>query len=240
MKYSPGRTSIRLSIAVSLLLGGLVLPIGAETYVEFKPDLPVGTKCLIDPAVLHPTQTMVGMREVEMRTAQLKGWSVNRRERFMQERTAPIVIGPGNEVYLLDHHHLALMLLQSKILPTMYVEIKGNYAALSEQDFWAMMEKRQWVYLFDEAGHVLKGPSQLPKRILDLRDDPYRSLAWLVRERGGYKQVKVLYQEFLWANYFRSRIKIEGGEEGYQRAVAAALPLCHSPQARDLPGYIAP
>ena len=226
-------------MAVGLFLCGVVIPARAGDYVPFKPDLPVGTKCLIDPAVLHPTQAAVGMREVEMRIAKMKGWSAKKRERFMQEKTAPIVIGPGNEVYLLDHHHLARLLLESKILPRMYAEIKGNYAALPEPDFWAMMKERKWVYCFDEAGRALNDPSQLPKRIMDLRDDPYRSLSWLVREQNGYKEVDAPYLEFLWANFFRSRIKIDPGKEGCERAVPAAMLLCHSPEAKDLPGYIA-
>jgi hypothetical protein len=169
----------RLLIAASLFLCGQAIPAASEQYVPIRPDLPAGTKCLIDPAVLHPTQAAVGMREVEMRTAQIKEWSASKRERFLQEKTAP-----------------------------------------------------------NEAGRALKGPSELPKRILDLRDDPYRSLAWLVREQNGFKQVSVPYMEFLWGNFFRSRIRIEGGAEGYARALSAAMRICHSPEAKDLPGYI--
>lgn len=228
----------RLLIALSLLLCGVVIAAGAEVYVPFRPDLPVGTKCLIDPAVLHPTQSAVGMREVQMRIAKMKRWSAKRRERFMLEKTAPIVIGPGNEVYLLDRHHLARLLLESKIAPLMYAEIKGNWTALSESEFWAMMKQRQWVYLCDEAGRPLNDPSQLPKRIMDLRDDPYRSLSWLVREQNGYRNVDAPFLEFLWANFFRSRVTIEPGKRGYGRALSAAMRICHSPEAKDLPGYI--
>ncbi len=225
--------------AAGLLLCGVVNAGSAGDYVPFRPDLPVGTKCLVDPAALHPTQAGVGMREVEMRIHKMKTWPAKRVERFMIEKTAPIVIGPGNEVYLLDHHHLARLLLESKLMPAMYAEIKGNYGALSAPDFWAMMKERQWVYLFDQAGRPLKDPSQLPKRVMDLRDDPYRSLSWLVREQHGYREVDTPYLEFLWANFLRSRITIGPGKRGCERAVHAALRLCHSPEAKDLPGYVA-
>jgi hypothetical protein len=234
----PKITKVRLSIALSLFLCGVVLAARADTYVPFRPDLPVGTKCLIDPAILHPTQSAVGMREVWMRIAKMQRWSAKRRQRFLQAKTAPILIGPGNEVYLLDHHHLARMLLESKIMPALCAEIKGNCAALSDHDFWAMMQERKWVYLFDEAGRPLNDPSELPKRIKDLRDDPYRSLSWLVREQNGYKDVGTPFLEFLWANFFRSRIQIDPGRKGYDRALAAAMRICHSPEAKDLPGYI--
>lgn len=237
-EHSVKKTSVRLFIAVSLFLFGVVIPARAGNYVAFRPDLPVGTKCLIDPAVLRPTQSTVGMREVEMRIEKMKGWPAKKCERLLREKTAPIVVGPGNEVYLLDHHHLARLLLESRIMPLMYAEIRGNCAALSEQDFWTTMKERKWVYLFDETGHPLSDPSQLPKRIMDLRDDAYRSLSWLVRERNGYKQVDVPHLEFLWANFFRSRINIQAGKAGYAQALSAAMRICHSPEAKDLPGYI--
>jgi hypothetical protein len=239
MKHFPKNTGVGLLIALSLFLCGVGIQARAQDYVPFRPDLPVGTKCLIDPAVLHPTQSAVGMREVEMRIAKMKGWSAKKRERYMQEKTAPIVVGPGNKVYLLDHHHLARLLLESKIMPMMYAETKGNYAALPEREFWATMKERKWVYLFDEAGRPLKDPSQLPERIMDLRDDPYRSLSWLVREQNGYEEVDVPHLEFLWANFFRPRIKIDSDKEGYDRALREAMRLCHSPEAKALPGYIA-
>jgi hypothetical protein len=210
----------------------------AGDYVPFRPDLAVGTKCLLDPASLRPTQTGVGMREVEMRIAKMRRWPAKRVQRFMETKVTPIVIGPGNEVFLLDHHHLARLLLESKMMPLMYAEIKTNWAALSERDFWARMEEHQWVYLFDETGRPLKDPSELPRRVMDLRDDPYRSLSWLVRESNGYKEVDAPFLEFVWANFFRSRVKIGAGKHGYDRALSAALRLCHSPEAKDLPGYI--
>ena len=96
----------------------------------------------------------------------------------------------------------------------MYAEIKGNYGALSAPDFWAMMKERQWVYLFDQAGRPLKDPSQLPKRVMDLRDDPYRSLSWLVREQHGYREVDTPYLEFLWANFSSLPDNHWTGQEG--------------------------
>jgi len=235
-----GLARLWLVIGLGLLLGGVAMAAGADNYVPFRPDLPAGTKCLIDPGLLHPTQSAVGMREVELRIAKMKRWPAQRRERFLLEKTAPILIGPGNEVYLLDHHHLARMLLESRIKPLMYAEIKGNYAALSEHDFWALMKERQWVYLFDEAGRPLSDPSQLPRRIMDMRDDPYRSLSWLAREQGGYQDVGTPFLEFHWANFFRSRITIGPGRRGYDRALSAAMRLCHSAEAKGLPGYMRP
>jgi hypothetical protein len=36
-----------------------------------------------------------------------------------------------------------------------------------------------------------------------MRDDPYRSLAALVRKSGGYEKSTRPFSEFVWANHFR-------------------------------------
>jgi len=227
-------------LAITLLTCGALVAGEAGAPVPFRPDLPVGTKCLIEPALLHPTQTGIGLREVQLRIAKMRRWPAKRLQGFLEARITPVVIGPGNEVYLLDHHHLARLLLESKLAPVMRAEIKANWAALPERDFWARMREHNWVYLADEAGLPLKDPSQLPKRVMDMRDDPYRSLSWLVRERHGYREVDAPFLEFRWADFFRSRISIGAGTRGFERALAKALRLCHSPEAKDLPGYARP
>jgi hypothetical protein len=74
--------------------------------------------------------------------------------------------------------------------------------------------------------------------LADLQDDKYRSLAWAVLEAGGYQKSDVPFQEFMWGNYFRQHLIFENSEEGFRQAVIEALPLCQSPQASQLPGYI--
>jgi len=39
-------------------------------------------------------------------------------------------------------------------------------------------------------------------------DDPFRSLAWMVRNNGGYGQVDTDYSDFMWANFLRSYIQL--------------------------------
>jgi len=49
----------------------------------------------------------------------------------------------------------------------------------------------------------------LPERVAELEDDPYRSIAWYVRNRSdeeggpGFYKVNVEFFEFLWADYLR-------------------------------------
>ncbi len=49
-----------------------------------------------------------------------------------------------------------------------------------------------------------------PRRnIKDLAFDPYRSLAWIVRDRHGYLKTDAPFSEFKWANFFRNCILLD-------------------------------
>ena len=52
-------------------------------------------------------------------------------------------------------------------------------------------------------------PQTLPTHIKDLAFDPYRSLAWIVREQHGYIKNNVPFSEFKWANFFRTRVLLD-------------------------------
>ncbi len=240
MEKSKSAIASHLSLWAGLLLGVVAQLVHADEFVPFRPDLPAGTKCKIEVSLLHPTQAAVGMYEVQLRSNKMQKWSAAKLDAYMRGKVAPVVVGPGNLVYLLDHHHLARVLADTKLSPTLYAVVKGSHAHLAARDFWKLMTEQHWVFLLDEAGHELKDPSQLPTAIRDMRDDPYRSLAWMVREQGGYNLSGAFFAEFQWANYFRHRIPFETTPAGYGQATAAALKISHDPAAKDLPGFIAP
>jgi len=81
-------------------------------------------------------------------------------------------------------------------------------------------------------------PVLLPEKIKMLQDDPYRSLAWLVRKNGGYKKTAIPFAEFKWARYFRKKIKLSGKKHAIKDALPLALELARDPEAENLPGYI--
>ena len=69
-------------------------------------------------------------------------------------------------------------------------------------------------------------------------DDPYRSLAGLARTEGAYtKGPEDYFIEFVWANFYRTRIKIKKGKDGFVKALKKAVKLSHSPEASGQPGY---
>ena len=228
------------SRAAASVLWTLALPALAAEPVAFRPELPTGTLCRIEVALLHPTQFAVGAKEAEMRAGRVGTMKPDKLERYLRGKIAPVVVGPGGVPYLLDHHHLALLLTKTGASRTMYANIRENWRELSGPEFWTRMKERNWAWLFDENGRGPLDPAQLPPSMAGLRDDPFRSLAWAVRQQDGYRDSGVLFADFRWADFFRSRVKIPPGPDGFDRAVAEALKLARTPAAKDLPGYRAP
>ncbi len=93
------------------------------------------------------------------------------------------------------------------------------------------------LYPFDEFGRRI-APSALPARLDDLRYDPYRDLAWSVREAGGYEKSQRPFAEFQWAGHFRTRISRALMRDNYKAAVKAGLKQARSGEAAGLPGWI--
>jgi hypothetical protein len=185
---------------------------------------------------LHPTQFALGMREVESKAKKLKKMTPKQRKRFLTDRLVQVVIGPNSVYYIVDHHHLvrACWEVGIKKVP---VEIKANLSSMSEKNFWHAMAAAHWMHPFDQFGNGGHKPKLFPPDVRGMADDPYRSLAWAVREAGGYDKVFVPFSEFKWANYFRKKVEIEKVYADFDSAVKKALKACGDAKAAALPGY---
>ena len=192
----------------------------------------VGTLCKIELKSLRPTQSVLGMLEVKDKIKKLKEMSKDDLKAYLDDHVAPVVIGPDAEPYIIDHHHLGYALLISKTRDEIHTEIVANWKELSPEDFWTLMQKKNWTYLNG------KKPTHLPKSLHDLEDDPYRSLAWLARESKGFEKVKVPFSEFKWADFFRTHIPIDPNDRHLEKALQHALELSRSAKAKDLPGFL--
>lgn len=187
---------------------------------------------------LRPTQITVGMIEVADKRKHLATMGNHERKAFLKAHPIPAVFGPDAQLYLTDHHHLARA-LRDDGYDTGFFMVEANLSELAMADFWKTMSARQWVHPIDADGHACP-ISALPQRIEDLIDDPYRSLAGYVRDAGGFAKTPTAFEEFQWAAFFRSRIKIVAHPDRstFEAAVAQALALAHSPAAKGLPGYL--
>ena len=99
------------------------------------------------------------------------------------------------------------------------------------------MREKNYVYLYDNQGRGPLEVEKLPKKVTELTDDPYRSLAWEVRNRGGFQKTMAAFAEFQWANFFRKRIEIGRKVKDFEKAVKIGLKISHSVEAKKLPGY---
>ena len=185
---------------------------------------------------LYPTQITVGMREVR---AKRKHWrSVGRKGEFLGRHLIPVIRGPKNRFYVIDHHHLALALLQEgvrKIAITVFADL----AALDSDAFWTYLDNRGWLHPYDAKGRR-RPYGNLPRRVSGLLDDPFRSLAGELRRAGGFAKDTTPFSEFLWADFLRRRIKRTRVEDNFTQALERALKLARSEDAGFLPGWCGP
>jgi hypothetical protein len=209
----------------------------AENWVSYAPALPAGARCMVDVARLHPTQFAVGFWEIDRRGEKVADKSGKKLLKYMEEHVGQIVVGPAGEPYIIDRHHLACILQRTGKSPYIFAIVEANFRSLAVDSFWKEMDARKWAYLYDENGKGPLDPKLLPRWIKDLKDDPYRSLAWAVRERGCFEKSDEPFAEFQWANFFRRKLPAGGTHATMERRIEEALRLCHGPGAAGLPGY---
>ena len=195
---------------------------------------------LLSPVPIHslrPTQITVGLIEVEEKRRQ---WDElgEKKASFLGQHMMPVVIGPKGRPYVIDHHHLALALHnegQKKVL----IQPVANLKRLSQEHFWRFLDNKGWLHPFDEKGQ--RQPySAIPKKIGQLKDDPFRSLAGAVRNAGGYAKETTPFMEFIWADYFRKAFRAREIRAHWHSTLERAVALAHDRDAHFMPGWCGP
>jgi hypothetical protein len=187
---------------------------------------------------LRPTQITVGMREV---LAKRKHWRTTSKKKggeFLGKHMIPVILGPKGRNYVIDHHHLARA-LHDEGVKDVAVTVIANLSKLDIDAFWTVMDNRSWMHPFDAKG-VRRHYSDIPKSVIDLVDDPFRSLAGELRRAGGFAKDTTPFSEFLWADFLRRRMKRKAVEADFNRAIDKALELAKSTDAGYLPGWCGP
>jgi hypothetical protein len=184
---------------------------------------------------LRPTQMTVGMAEVQDKARLWVDMPKKQRHKFLQSHWFPAVLGPKRHFYIVDHHHLGRALLDEGETHCQIVLLK-DLSELTPDEFWVVMDHHQWQHTYDAKGRRCPA-RELPKRLDELTDDPYRSLAAAVRRAGGFPKDATPFSEFLWADFFRRRVPVREVKSDLAAAVQAALPWCHSAAAAHLPGW---
>ena len=189
-------------------------------------------------SLLRPTQIAVGMRLVKLKAKGLRKLDRKPQElvNFILENPIRVVLGPQQQAFVIDHHHLGLALLDEGF-KTAPVFVEADLSSLGDDAFWEEMELRKWLRAVDQKGRA-RSVDDIPDTLKDLKDDPYRSLAGFVRYEGGFHKTDTPYMEFEWADYFRLLIKPSVLKSDFNVAVKTGVKLAHAAGAQSLPGYI--
>jgi hypothetical protein len=184
---------------------------------------------------LRPTQLSVGYAEVELKARQWARLEKKERKLQLEHHVFPAVLGPGKDFYIVDHHHLGIALLDEGIVDV-FVATLDDMSWLEPAVFWRTMEFRAWSHPYDNRGQR-RDFRDMPQRLTQLKDDPYRSLAGLVRNAGGVAKDQAPFVEFLWADFFRPLVAARLIKNEPRRATREGVRLARSGAARYLPGW---
>ena len=188
---------------------------------------------------LRPTQMTVGMREVKEKRKRWRGHkSDKKRAELLGKHMIPVVLGPDQRYYVVDHHHLARALYDEGVKDIL-VTVIGNLSMVGRDAFWGVMDNKRWCYPYDAKGER-RHFKDIPKSVAALKDDPFRSLAGELRRAGGFAKDTTPFSEFLWADFLRRRLSRKAVEADFAKAMERGLALAKGQDAIYLPGWCGP
>jgi hypothetical protein len=185
---------------------------------------------------LYPTQITVGMREVREKRRRWR--SAARKSAFLGSHLIPVIRGPKQRCYVVDHHHLALALHEEGV-EKIAITVVADLSRLDKEGFWTYLDNRGWMHCYDAKGRR-RPHTDIPRHVSGLVDDPFRSLAGELRRAGGFAKDTTPFSEFLWADFLRRRVKRARVEDDFPAALEQALKLSKSSDADYLPGWCGP
>jgi hypothetical protein len=180
------------------------------------------------------------MDQVRAKVAEIQENSLRERADLNSD-PIKVIRGPKDRLYIIDHHHTAnAWRLAGR--PFAVCEIETRPPFETDDQFWSGLITDHLVRLADENGKPL-APADLPSSLQIMHDDPYRSLAGLVRNQGGFcksEMKQVEFAEFVWADWFRGRpeLPLSRVRASAKKMTEPALALAHSPEAKDVDGYV--
>lgn len=185
---------------------------------------------------LRPTQFVLGLKEVEDKVKRISSYKEKELKEYLEKRKTPIVLGPDKVPYMIDRHHVVRACWETGV-EEVEIELKADFSDQPKETFWEVMIKLKWCYLKDQFGNGPHNPTLLPTDIKGMSDDRYRSLAWMVREAGGFSKTSTPFQEFYWGEFFRGKVSLTNEKESFQKALEEALKISKTKECQHLPGF---
>jgi hypothetical protein len=159
----------------------------AGSFPKCKPGFPVGTVCEQKLDALLPTQPDVGRYEVKLKQKKYSKLGSTDMEKLKVKKSAPVVIGPDGNYYLIDHHHTALAFQESG-QTSMYVTIQEDWSNVGSQKkpletrmktFWNKMKKAKFGYYRNAEGTLMDPLSKaFPKTLEQMGNNRLRSVVY--------------------------------------------------------------
>lgn len=173
----------------------------------------VGDLCTLNPDQMRPSQFGIGAVEAVCKQGLFESMSSSELEKYLSspDRRVNIVVGRKDHFHVLDGHHMSVALLNSDIPAKekiIYCNVVQNWNDLDGETFWQNMVSSNYVWLFDEKGLSPLAPEFLPGDLEDMLDDPFRTLAWMLQDAGGFLKTGVNFEDFAWANFLRNNINL--------------------------------
>ena len=187
---------------------------------------------------LRPTQFTLGIREVNEKRERWRKYPDKKKAEFLGRHMMPVVLGPKRNHYIIDHHHLARALHDEGEKDVLVVVVE-NLSKLDRNAFWTVLDHHGWVHPYDTKGRR-RNYEKLPISVVNMKNDPFRSLAGELRRAGGFAKDTAPFSEFLWADFLRRRIKKSKVEHDFDRALELASKMARSVDADYLPGWCGP
>ncbi len=187
---------------------------------------------------LKPTQMTLGIREVNEKRREWRERGGDKGAEYLGKHMIPVVIGPKERRYLIDHHHLARALEEEGVKDVL-VSVVADLSTLAREEFWIFLDNRAWCHPYDSHGRR-RDFDAIPTTVAEMEDDPYRSLAGELRQAGGYAKDATPFSEFIWADFLRRRIKRKAVEKDFDASLKRAVALAKADSANYLPGWCGP
>lgn len=172
---------------------------------------------------LAPTQPCIGRFEVLLKQDRFKLMSHRDIDGYLREKSekgkAVQIVKRLPRYYIVDGHHTLTAILEANEPRDLELEQVADYTDCEDDaTFWKKMQKKGWA-LTRNCGDEVE-PSSFPETLEGLCNDPFRSLAWLIRKMNAFNDLKKPYVEFEVADYLREQMQFQP-EHFYEYETAA-------------------
>jgi len=187
---------------------------------------------------LQPTQMCVGLAEVRSRQRDFSLESRKERLDYLRGKPVPLVRNRLGQLWMVDRHHRLRALLEMDPEVTTYGYVVAELESEGRDEALMALQQRGWLYLHDGRGNGPWAPAKLPRSLLGLEDDPYRSLVWQLKQEGVIKPQRLIpYHEFRWGAWLRTRPLPPFSSAQLDPALPASRRLAQSAAASHLAGW---